>query len=259
MAQQTISLGAVANDGTGDPLRDALDKANDNFGELYQGRFAAGVSLASAGTTDLGAQTSPFVTVTGTTTITSLGTVAAGVARFVRFSGALTLTHNGTSLILPGAADIATVAGDTATFLSEGSGNWRALSYMRAAYSPPGGAWATWSPTVSATTPAGSGFTATIEQARYEKVGRTVNVQGRILVTNLGSGPAASGDITVTMPFTAGAGAAILGFANAVSGKGLRGRLDSASTILTLRHTDNSNSIALNERYWFGGSYEASS
>jgi hypothetical protein len=35
MAQQTINIGAVANDGTGDAIRDAFDKANDNFTELY--------------------------------------------------------------------------------------------------------------------------------------------------------------------------------------------------------------------------------
>jgi len=35
MAKQIINIGAVANDGTGDPLRDTMDKVNDNFTELY--------------------------------------------------------------------------------------------------------------------------------------------------------------------------------------------------------------------------------
>lgn len=35
MAKQTINIGTTANDGTGDPIRDAFDKANDNFTELY--------------------------------------------------------------------------------------------------------------------------------------------------------------------------------------------------------------------------------
>ncbi len=35
MAKQTIGIGAAANDGTGDTLRDAMDKVNDNFDELY--------------------------------------------------------------------------------------------------------------------------------------------------------------------------------------------------------------------------------
>jgi len=35
MAQQTINIGSSANDGTGDPLRTAVDKINLNFDELY--------------------------------------------------------------------------------------------------------------------------------------------------------------------------------------------------------------------------------
>ena len=35
MARQNINIGTTANDGTGDPLRTAFDKINDNFAELY--------------------------------------------------------------------------------------------------------------------------------------------------------------------------------------------------------------------------------
>ena len=31
MALQTINIGASPNDGSGDPLRTAMDKVNDNF------------------------------------------------------------------------------------------------------------------------------------------------------------------------------------------------------------------------------------
>jgi len=37
MANQTINIGTTANDGTGDQLRDAFDKTNDNFLEIYTG------------------------------------------------------------------------------------------------------------------------------------------------------------------------------------------------------------------------------
>ena len=37
MAQQTINTGSEPNDGTGDPLRNAFTKANQNFTELYGG------------------------------------------------------------------------------------------------------------------------------------------------------------------------------------------------------------------------------
>ena len=35
MAQQTLNIGTTANDGTGDTLRVAMDKVNDNFTEIY--------------------------------------------------------------------------------------------------------------------------------------------------------------------------------------------------------------------------------
>ena len=92
---------------------------------------AAETSIASAATCDLGAAGALFVQVTGTTAITGLGS-GTNLLRFVRFAGALTLTHNATSLILPGGGDIATIAGDCAIFTSDASVNWRCHSYQRA-------------------------------------------------------------------------------------------------------------------------------
>lgn len=45
MTQQTIGIGAVAGDGTGDPARTAFNKVNENFTELYAS--AAGVAAAT--------------------------------------------------------------------------------------------------------------------------------------------------------------------------------------------------------------------
>ncbi len=94
--------------------------------------WSAPQTIASATTTDIGAATSNSVIVSGTTTITALGTIAAGAERVVQFSGALTLTHNATSLILPGGANINTAAGDVAYFVSLGAGNWRCTGYQKA-------------------------------------------------------------------------------------------------------------------------------
>lgn len=135
MAKQVIGLGTVANDGTGDPARTAFGKANDNFTENYDAierLQAKGTDIASATTTDIGAATGDFVHVTGTTTITGLGTITAGRKRIVRFAGILTLTYNATSLILPTGANITTAANDVAVFVSEGSGNWRCIEYTKA-------------------------------------------------------------------------------------------------------------------------------
>lgn len=94
--------------------------------------FAQGADIASAATTNIATAAGNFVNVTGTTTITALGTVQAGTQRDVRFTEILILTHNATSLILPTAANITTQAGDRAKFVSLGSGNWLCLYYQRA-------------------------------------------------------------------------------------------------------------------------------
>jgi hypothetical protein len=115
-------------------VADRLKRAGDTLtGAL---NAAATATVASATTCDIGAATSNSVIISGTTTITGLGTIAAGAVRDVAFSGALTLTHNATSLILPAGASITTAAGDTASFVSLGSGNWRCLSYQKADGTP---------------------------------------------------------------------------------------------------------------------------
>lgn len=50
MAKQTINIGSSANDGTGDPLRTAFDKVNDNFNELYSATGAgSGQNISISG------------------------------------------------------------------------------------------------------------------------------------------------------------------------------------------------------------------
>ena len=108
---------------------------NGNLYVMFNGNLLNTEStLASATSTDLGTMASNIGSITGTTTITGFGSSAstANPLYFLRFSGALTLTYNATSLILPGAANIATVAGDTAIVEYLGSGNWQVLNYAPA-------------------------------------------------------------------------------------------------------------------------------
>lgn len=88
-------------------------------------------NVASDATCDIGAANTVMVRVTGTTTITSFGS-QPNRERIVTFAGALTLTHNATSLILPNGLNIETAAEDAAAFTSDSSGNWRCLWYRRA-------------------------------------------------------------------------------------------------------------------------------
>jgi hypothetical protein len=96
-------------------------------------------AIASASTTDILGAATQQVTISGSNTITSLGTGASRI-REVTFSGAAVLTHNATTLILPGGANITAAAGDTAIFVSDASSNVRCISYQRAtgkALTPP--------------------------------------------------------------------------------------------------------------------------
>jgi hypothetical protein len=90
---------------------------------------AQGADIASAGTVNLTTATGNYVHITGTTTITAI-TLAQGAERTVVFDGALTLT-NGASLLLPTAANITTVAGDTAVFRGEAASVVRCVAYVR--------------------------------------------------------------------------------------------------------------------------------
>ena len=89
-----------------------------------------GTAIASAATTTIGTRgLGDYIHITGTVTITSLGTAAAaGIRRTLIFDGALTLTHNATSLICPGAANIVTVAGTVIEVVAETTANWRVVS-----------------------------------------------------------------------------------------------------------------------------------
>ncbi len=53
MAKQIIGVGASANDGTGDPLRNAMVKVNANFTELYDASFDGAYASLTGGPTSL--------------------------------------------------------------------------------------------------------------------------------------------------------------------------------------------------------------
>lgn len=92
--------------------------------------LAARDSIASASTTDLGSKDATFLTITGTTGISSFGTVSEGIYKFVTFAGALTITHNATSMILHGGTNRTTAAGDCGLYLSLGSSNWKEVFFQ---------------------------------------------------------------------------------------------------------------------------------
>lgn len=119
MAKQTINIGTVANDGTGDPLRTAFDKANDNFTEVY-----------SKPDLTLAANTLTLTKADGTTDTVDLSTYLDEDARAISSgtlnaaTGIVTFTRDDAStftLDLSGLLDD-TVANDATITLTAGSG-----------------------------------------------------------------------------------------------------------------------------------------
>lgn len=114
--------GLAAATAAGDALR---------FEQLFN--LGALTDIASAVTTDIGAQLSTMLRVTGTTGITSFGANYNG-PRFLIFVGVVTLTHSA-SLVLPGAANITTAANDSLIAVPI-SGGWQVVAFQRAANLP---------------------------------------------------------------------------------------------------------------------------
>ena len=102
-----------------------------NFTGTSIGTFGVEFPIASATTTDLGTAPAHNLIITGTTTITGFGSSAnvAAPIYVIRFAAGLTLT-NSASLILPGAGNIMTSAGDAAIAEYLGAGVWKVLIYQ---------------------------------------------------------------------------------------------------------------------------------
>jgi len=99
MAKQTINIGAIANDNTGDTIRDGGDKINDNFTELYAALFS--ISTKSANYTLL---STDYVIVADTIGITLTLPTAVGLSgkSFViknTSAGSVTVDANGSETI----------------------------------------------------------------------------------------------------------------------------------------------------------------
>lgn len=165
-----------------------------------------GADIASATTTDIGAATGNFVDITGTTTITGLGTVKAGTKRTLQFDGSLTLTHNATSLILPTGADFVTTAGDVLDFISLGSGNWQCTNIMERH--------GTWTPYLQDATHSAEGAeseTYFAQYGSYTKIGNRILIQGTLHVNSLGTLTTSEQAFVGGLPFTSSSTSSAIG------------------------------------------------
>lgn len=130
MAKQTINIGSVANDGTGDPLRTAFDKINDNFDELYSddlgdvGSIIAGtgISVDQATGNVTVTNSEPNATHTGDVTGSTALTIANDVVSYEKidneFTTSDTLTAAATVDVDFDAAQVFTLTPTSSTTLN---------------------------------------------------------------------------------------------------------------------------------------------
>lgn len=129
--QDVTTGGSVPTAASTTEILTGTDTAKFGTPDSIAALWEKGGDTASAGTISVGE--GGFFHITGTTTITDIdfGTTKSGRTVFLCFDGALTLTHNATTLILPTGANITTEAGDVAIFVSEGGDNVRCVVYQR--------------------------------------------------------------------------------------------------------------------------------
>ena len=125
------SIGVFYEYATGDwRLVSYVDGNGDNV-SIGTNTLLKGADVASAAAPVINIDGNIF-DITGTTTITSFPGKGVGTVVILQFDGALILTHNATSLKLPGGANITTAAGDTLTMYEHSSGNWTVSDMQRA-------------------------------------------------------------------------------------------------------------------------------
>ena len=138
----TLNQNTTGNAGTASALQNnrTINDVVFNGSQNIDINNRMGLTMASASTVSIGAlNTKDIVHISGTTNISSFGVCdyPNGTTGIIIFDGSLNVVHNATSMILPGASNIITAAGDIAVFVCENAslGYWRCISYVSSAIS----------------------------------------------------------------------------------------------------------------------------
>lgn len=126
-----LSTTAASNGPSGSEAPSVLDDHQRALGAILKQENSKGADIASSATITVPNAGKYFI-VTGTTTINLIADSWTGRTFVLKFSGSLTLTHS-SGLILPGAANITTAAGDCALLVNESTGVHRLVLFQPAA------------------------------------------------------------------------------------------------------------------------------
>jgi uncharacterized cupin superfamily protein len=164
------------------------------FAQLDFTSVEVGADIATGSSINLNSTDAEVINVTGSgATITAI-TLADGKIKIVRFEGANTLTHSST-LVLPGALNVTTAAGDFAIFCGYASSIVRCAGYSRG----------TSHPLITGTATIASGATVDLGSVREQ----VITISGSTTVTSFGSSAPTGAlkfcRLSGAVPFTASA------------------------------------------------------
>lgn len=199
MAKQAIGVGSAANDGTGDTIRTAFGKVNDNFTELYE----QGVSQQTDNYTIAASDSVKRLEISKATavnlTVPANGTVALPVG-FITYpvrtgAGALTIVAAGGVTITSTSGALTPDPGLNVmmTLIKTGTNTWLLQNGVAV------GVWGTWTPTWA-------GASANQTNPRYTSIGKLLVVS--VAATAWGTSNAASYTMTLPSGYIAAANAA---------------------------------------------------
>jgi len=128
MAQQIIDVGAVPNDGEGDPIRTAFIKTNDNFTELYAG--GASTNIAN-GTSNVNILDSANITMgVAGNTITTVATTGSYTNGILSASGNIQGGNLRTTGLISASGNVVSGSALKTTGLISASGNIETAGYF---------------------------------------------------------------------------------------------------------------------------------
>jgi hypothetical protein len=104
--------------------------------DALAGIWQRGADITAASTLSLPAGGGYDFNVTGTTTITGISSAQGGRKVRLKFASSLTLTHNASSFVMPGATSVAVSPGDMAEFTNEAAQDASGSSWRMSGYFP---------------------------------------------------------------------------------------------------------------------------
>ncbi len=116
MTQQLINIGSVPNDGTGDPLRTAMNKVNQNFTDLYTTPLVSGNVSVGNSTVNIFANSTTVVignTTVNATSNSSTYKIANSTGTLTETATSLTVSANATGFVSVGNSTVNTYVNST--------------------------------------------------------------------------------------------------------------------------------------------------